>query len=336
VNVRNATAGKHLVVPMKDHEGRSILAVVVTFTFRLPEGGAPKLDEEAPAEPVGADEPWDPEVPTSSIRRPSDLFAYAPGTEVLLVGHAHAREKGATETDVRLRFGPIDKTLVVHGLRAWKLGTFGGLSPGPARPIVEPVPLRWELAFGGVDRSDPARQRAEPRNDLGRGVARDPRTLVGQPAVQIESADAPLGKGAMTPAGFGALHRHWVPRRDFAGTYDEAWEQTRMPLLPRDFDPRFHVSAPDDQWSPSPLRSDEPLEVDGATAEGVLRARLPRVAVGVSSRVSGAVTDHRCPLGRVLVDGDKRRVELTFRASVPIPDKLERLDDIRIVDKRVA
>lgn len=336
MNVRNATRGRHLAVPMKDVEGRAVLATVVTFTYRLPAHGAPVLEEDDPAEPAAADEPWGDDVATSSIRRPSDLCAFKPGTEVILVGHAHAARAGATETEVRLRFGPIEKAIVAHGLRAWKLGAFGGVAPGPAMPIREPIPLRWELAYGGADRSDPAKPLVEPRNDLGRGVARDARKLVGAPAAQLEDPSKPLGRGALVPACFGAIHRHWEPRRRYAGTYDEAWEQARMPLLPRDFDPRFHVAAPEDQWSEAPLRSDEPLELDGAAPEGPIRAQLPRLAIGFSSRVEGRVTEHRTHLDRVLVDADRRRVELTFRASVPLPDKLERLDDVRIVEKRLA
>ena len=336
MNIRNATAGRHFAVPTKDADGRSILAVVVTFTFRVPARGAPSIDDDDPAEPVTADEPWDADAPTSSIRRPSDLFHYKPGTEVLLVGHAQPQRSGVTEAEVRLRFGPIDKSLVAHGLRAWKLGAFGGLAPGPAMPIREPVPLRWELAFGGADRSDPGRAMIDPRNDLGRGIARDPRRLVGTPASQIEDPSKALGRGTLTPAGFGALHRHWEPRRLFAGTYDDAWEQTRMPLLPVDFDPRFHVASPTDQWSETPLRSDAPLEVDGATSDGPLRAALPRLSIGISSRIEGKVTDHRTHLDRVLIDADRRRVELTYRAGVLLPGKLERLDDVRIVDKRLT
>jgi hypothetical protein len=336
VNVRNATKGRHLAVPMKDLEGRSVLAVVVTYTFLVPARGAPRIDDEDPAEPAGADEPWDADAPTSSIRRPSDLFAFKPGTEVLLVGHAHPHDAGVSETEVRLRVGPLEKSLVAYGTRVWKLGAFGGVAPGPAMPIREPIALRWELAYGGADRTDPARVLVEPRNDLGRGVARDARKLVGVAAAQLEDPAKPLGRGTPVPAGFGAIHRHWEPRRRYAGTYDEAWELARMPLLPRDFDARFHVAAPEDQWSPTPLRSDEPIEVDGATADGPLRAQLPRLAIGCSSRVDGKVVEHRTHLDRVLVDADRRRVELTWRASVPLPDKLERLDDVRLVEKRIA
>ena len=108
----------------------------------------------------------------------------------------------------------------------------------------------------------------EPRNTVGRGVAREPRSLVGQPAAQIEELSRPIGASGNTPVGFGALHRHWQPRASFAGTYDQAWMDTKMPLLPDDFDPRFHVTAPPDQWSELPLRSDEVVEVKGATPEG--------------------------------------------------------------------
>ena len=32
---------------------------------------------------------------------------------------------------------------------------------------------------------------------------------------------------------------HWLPRRAWAGTYDDAWRISRAPYLPADFDARF-------------------------------------------------------------------------------------------------
>src|SRR5690606_23837603 len=116
---------------------------------------------------------------SSSIRRPSQLFDRKPGTDVVLLGHAHPRPgTNATHVDVSLRVGPIRKTVRAHGLRVWQWSTFGGLAPGPARPIREPIPLIYELAWGGQDLSDPMKPLGEPRNYAGRGVTRDPKSLV--------------------------------------------------------------------------------------------------------------------------------------------------------------
>jgi hypothetical protein len=311
---------------MKDAEGVASMVVLHKVAYRLGRRG-PELDEVTPCL---ADEHHGEDPATSSIRRPSDLAPYKPGTDVILVGHAHGQNPSATFVDVTLRVGNLQKIVRAHGLRALQLASFGGLSAGPARPLREPVPLRWELAYGGVDRSDPERPIAEPKNPLGRGFAKNGKALVGQPAPQLEDPARPFGGRDPVPASFGALHRHWQPRVSFAGTYDDAWMETRMPILPRDFDDRYHVTAPPDQWSLRPLFSDDPIELLGATEEGALRARLPRISPRFRALVDGATKELPTHLDTIFIDADARRVELTHRASVRLPPKWERLQSIEV------
>ena len=329
MNVTNRTPARHLALPMKDKDGRDRLVVIVKYTYRIDRRGAIERDEDGP-EPRPIDEPNGADPAASSIRRPSDLCDFKPGTDVVLIGHAHSAAPDAKYADVSLRVGPIAKTVRAHGLRAWQRGIFGGVKPGPARPIRDPIPLIYELAWGGLDTSVPDKPLGEPRNYVGRGVARDVGRLLGQPAAQLESIDRPLGERDNVPASFGAIHRHWQPRARYAGTCDEAWMQTRMPLLPHDFDPRFYVCTPADQWSPAPLAPDEPMEVHGATEEGVWRFRLPREAPAFASVADQVRRTHATHLDSILIDADARMVELVWRASIPVPEKLERLEEVRV------
>ncbi len=329
----DVTEGASIAVPVKDKAGRSLLAVILRYEFHVDDNGVVSLAED-PEPPLLVDECHGEDPSKSSIKRPSQLFEEKPGTDVILVGHAHAPlGKSPEHVDVRLSMGPIDKTVRAYGLRAWQRKLGGALRPGPARPIREPVPLRYELAWGGCDFTDPTELISEPRNLVGRGIARDPKTLVDEPAAQLEYPDHPLGRGENLPACFGALHRHWEPRCRFAGTYDQAWMDRKMPLLPDDFDPRFHVAVPDDQWCATPLRGDEPVEIRGATPEGVWRFRLPRVSPGFSSFVGSQRSEHRTHLDSVLIDADARTVELTWRVSIPLPRKYEMLDAVTIFEK---
>jgi hypothetical protein len=328
VNVVNRSPGKHLPVPMKDRDGRDRLVVIVKYTYRAGRGGLERDDDGAAPRPI--DEPNGDDPATSSIERPSDLCDFKPGTDVVLIGHAYPRTAGATHADVSLRVGSIAKTVRAHGLRAWQRGVFGGVKPGPARPIRAPVPLIYELAWGGLDTSLPDKPLGEPRNYVGRGVARDAARLVDQPAAQLESLERPLGERDNVPASFGAVHRHWQPRVRYVGTYDDAWKQTRMPLLPRDFDPRFYVCTPADQWSPAPLAGNESVEVIGATEDASWRFRLPGEAPTFTSVADQARHAHPTHLDTILIDADDRTVELVWRASIPIPKKLEQLDEVRV------
>lgn len=329
IAVESNLPGAHLAVPMKDLDGAPLLVILYKHAFRVSRGGVPSFDEETPPEPCLADECWEDDPATSSIKRPSDLAPFKPGTDVLLVGHAHPGRDPFV--DVSLRMGPIQKAVRAHGLRVLQAGSFGGLSAGPARPLREPLPLRWELAQGGIDRADPDRPAQDPKNPLGRGFTKTPKSLVGQPAPQLEDPAHPFGSHHAEPANFGAIHRHWQPRVGFAGTYDQEWMDTRMPLLPLDFDDRYHVTVRPDQWSPRPLLGDEPIEVLNATADGRWNATLPRVTPRFRACTDGVWQDLPTHLDTILLEPDRRRVELTFRASLVLPPKWERVQAAEIM-----
>lgn len=331
----NNGKGKVFWAPVKDTDGRLLAAVVTKYTFRVDPFGRVQAMGEDGAEVDVADTYFVEDAEASSILRPSQLFHEKPGTDVILLGKAYPK-KDATSVDVTLRVGSIHKTVRAHGLRVWHSSAFGGLAPGPARPIREPIPLVYELAWGGQDLGDPAKPLGEPRNLVGRGVVRDPKSLIDKPAAQLEYPDRPVGGRNNVPAAFNPIHRHWQPRAAHAGTYDERWMETRMPLLPSDFDSRFNICVPLDQWTELPLRSDEPIEIVGATPEGLWRIQLPRLAPGFSSIIQGKRQEHRTHLDTILIDAETRRVELTWRAAIPLPRKLEMVDSLLAFEKSVV
>lgn len=336
MQVSNTTTGKVASAPIKRKDGGDSLVVILRYSFVADPHRGVEIDYEA-EEPSFIDTYHGEDGGTSSIRCPSELFEHKPGTDVLLLGHAvPPGGKPASVVDVTLRMGPIDKTVRAYGTRAFVRGWSGGVTAGPAEPLRAPVPLKWELAYGGMDLSDPRHPVGEPRNYLGRGVARDPSKLVDSPAAQLEDPKHPLSSAHPAPAGFGAIHRHWDPRIRFAGTYDRDWQEQRCPLPPDDFDDRFNIATAHDQWSASPLRGDEPVEVLGATEDGAWRFQLPRRTPGFSSVVRGARTEHRTHLDGVTIDADRRRVDLTFRAAIPLPLKYEMLESVLVFEKRVV
>jgi hypothetical protein len=321
VNVQNRTDGKHLALPMKDREGRAVLAVIVKYTYKVAPNGRVERDDDGP-EPRAIDAANGEDPAKSSIKYPSELYEWKPGTDVVLVADAYGRA-GANYADVSLKMGPVQKSIRAHGFRVWQRGMLGGLVPGPAMPLRAPIPIQYELAWGGEE---------DMRNTVGTGATKTPAQLVNQPAAQLELAGKPLGERAGTnlPASFGPIHRHWQPRVTYAGTYDKAWEETRMPLLPADFDPRFHVCVPPDQWSPQPLWPNEPIEVLGGTEDGAFRVALPSDAPKFSSLFEGKRREHPTHLDLVVIDARERRVELTWRVAIPLPLKLEMLAEVRI------
>lgn len=128
--------------------------------------------------------------PSSSLRYPSDSVPEKPGTDVLLLGTAQppaGAEVSARDVTLRLerRPQPLEKTVTVYGPRIY-YRALTGVVPGPPAAL-GPTPLVYELAYGGCDGPF-----SEPRNPAGMGFARDPSSLVGQRAPQLEDPRAPL------------------------------------------------------------------------------------------------------------------------------------------------
>lgn len=328
--VGNKSDAVTLAIPLKTIEGQDVAVVVAKYRYLFSVKDTKfDIDKDVKSNVVDLVDTFNGDDPArASIRRPSLLYDSKPGTDVVVLGHAYARRAGATVTDVRIDVGPISKSLKVYGLRVYRRA-LTGVAPGPARPIVEPVPVIYELAYGGQDDTNPMRPIGEPRNYVGRGVAADVSRLVDMPAHQIESV---RDDG---PACLGAIHRHWIPRRGFAGTFGEAWQAHRMPLLPTDFDPRFHVCVPPDQWSPTPLRSDCGISIVGMTEEGTWTPQLPRLAVGFGGTIDGVWRERPGHLETILIDCDAMSVELTYRSSFPLPAKWERLGKMTVIQKDV-
>jgi len=313
---------------MDDREGREVIVVIAKMTWAVSPLGAASIAR--PISPVRLADERVSDATHASLRLPSDAIEEKPGTDVLLVGTAYPMQAGATEQLVSLRVETgqtsLSKVLKVYGPRVWQPSMFG-LAPGPAAKMA-PTPLVYELAYGGIDTTDPTRLALEPRNLAGTGFFERRARLAGHAAPSIEDPRTPLSSRAPAPAGFGPIPAHWSPRADRAGTRDEAWRRERAPLRPLDFDPLHNSCAPADQWLSTPLVGDEPVEILGATPEGAWRFRLPRYAPVFQATVRGQTFGVETHLDTFLIDADSRRVELTWRARIALPRKTEHLERV--------
>lgn len=251
----------------RDRDGIHWWVVAVRATFDVGAGGRLGLAERQPPPtlaPVYFGEPG-----ASSLRYDSDLLAVKPGTDVVVHAQAHAPGGHAAPTvPVAVRVGALEKRLIVHGDRVYYRGTAGLTTTAP-RPFTM-RPIRYEQAYGGRDFSDPdSRQhRIDERNPVGRGFAVRVATLINQPAHVIEYPDGdPAQRG---PAGFGPIDASWMPRRTLAGTYDQRWSDSKKPLLPDDYDPRYALCAPSDQQTAQPLVGGARVVLTNLTPEGSL------------------------------------------------------------------
>lgn len=331
--LENASLAHAECFALEEPSGRAVALVVARLTWLVGADGSARVALEP--RPIRVPTSWQTE-PGRAVLFPSDQVTAKLGTDLMMLGSAHPPPRGSgvaapTFVDVRVRLeargGTLTKALRVHGKRVFTKKLLG-LSLGPAEPVVEPVPISYDLAEGGRNPNAEGAKREHPHNPAGVGFG-DSSDLVGTAAYQIESLD-----GA-APAGFGPTAPQWPRRRALYGTTDDRYYRHRYPVPPADYDPRFTSDAHPDLWSEEPLLGDEPVEILGAVPEGSFRYRLPIYAPRFDVDIDGEVRPFPTHLDTYLLDlrdPDERVVELTWRVSVPLPRKTERLRSIRVTN----
>jgi hypothetical protein len=315
----------------RDKHGAHLWIVAVKATFSLRETGALALaDEQKP--PLLAPE-YHGEPGKSSLRLDSDLLSAKPCTDVIADAHAHApRGRPAERVQVSMRVGEMHKTLLVHGNRVYyKGGLSGGLTTTQAQPF-ETRPIRYEWAYGGMDTidPDPRRHRIDARNPIGVGFAVDPAHLQHKPAPAIEYPSGDVAQ--VGPAGFGPIDAAWSPRRELAGTYDEAWEKNRKPLLAEDYQELYGSCAPADQRTP--LRGGERVELVNMTPAGLLRFELPKIHLTFTTLFGRRKQEHRGSMTAVILAPHAMAVSIVWQSVLAVPAKqAEYLDQTVIGEK---
>jgi hypothetical protein len=320
---------------VRDQNGAEIWLVVVRCCFVIQTDGQQVLATEQTE--VSRIPKFGREPGLSSLIDECDLVHTKNKTDVLVYGHAYAQAARTTTCqDIRLKVANIDKTLRVQGDRRWQQGIFGlGLSP--PEPFTK-MPIVYERAFGGTDEKspDPKDHRWESKNPVGTGFAIKKEHLIDQLAPNIEYPETPYKdwrKGHA--AGFGPIARHWSPRVELAGTFDEDWENTRKPLLPTDFNELFYQCAPEDQQVDGFLKGGELVELYNMTPEGYLSFRLPKLILALTtSFYDGTSAQHRAVFHTLNLYPDQRSFQIVWHSQLPCHHKVNKLKETRITLKK--
>jgi uncharacterized protein YjbI with pentapeptide repeats len=141
-----------------------------------------------------------------------------------------------TAASVRVKVGPIDKTLYVIGNRTWRRdGT-----PGEPEPFTE-MPIHYSRAFGGE---------GHPLNPIGIGLAKikeNGQEIHRMPNIEWPGRLIQSKSDRPAPAGFGPFDITWAQRWPKIGTYDMKWVREQLPGLAKDMDLSMWNAAPEDQ-----------------------------------------------------------------------------------------
>lgn len=304
-----------------DRMGNETLLVILKGTFDFEPGQSRFADEQLP--PVHADE-YHGDPVTTSIRVATDMLPLRPQTGVTLSGHAVCPGGKVGKMNVGLKLGDLQQVAVVYGNRT-------GFNNADRPEPFERMPLTWENAFGGFDDShDNAKHHdALQENPVGKGflASKTKRSANKVPLPNIEHPAHPCRSphDHVPAVGFGPIPPAWLHRRQYAGTYDEAWQRERCPLLPDDFDDRFLQAAPPELTARGYLSGDETCVLLGMTEEGRIEFPLAAPAPVAGVRMHGAGVRANPKLESIHIDADARQYHVTWKASVNIQGKVEGL-----------
>jgi hypothetical protein len=327
----NTTPFQATLMLLPDKDGVESLFALVKATFDL----GPPLVPAGEQVPIAMMDEYSGEPGQSSIQVPTDVALTKPGTDVLLQGSAHSPgARPVTAMEVRLAAGSVMKRVAVFGDRVWRSGLVME-KPTDPEPFTS-MPLVWEKAFGGTDLTsgeEPA-VLAENRNPIGLGF----RGKNGQKkldGLQLPNLEDPAhilssSRDAPPPAGFGPVCPHWEPRRTYAGTYDEAWQKTRAPYPPRDFDPRFFLLAPPDQVVTEHLKGGERVVIEGVDPDGPIQFELPRMNVEAAYDMDDGREIRTAPLDTVMILSEKKQVILMWKAVMATDKKSLRVREVEV------
>ncbi len=277
----NRTPLSAALVTLADPDGVDALHVVVQATFAL-RPDAPLVREQRVValadERVG-------DGPGARLRRPSVVHPAKPRCELLIEGEVVAPgQTPAQVVDAAVVVGQFQRNARAFGDRQYT-GDPRAMWSDPAAFIR--MPITPDRAYGGTY---PVTGEIDPRNPAGRGfVPRDHRDVRGISLPNLEDPSGLIGHPGdhVSPVLFGPVEATWSPRRERAGTYDAAWDRTRAPFLPRDFDPLFVMSADASMWLPERLRGGERIAMWNLADDPVIEGSVAYFGVTVRVRFRG-------------------------------------------------
>ena len=325
LQLKNATPFAAAFSLFRNEQGIDTLYTMVKSTFNI----GPQWTLHNQQQPLQETDVFWGDPQSSSLRHASDYHLGKSATDIIMLGSACAPDQRAVQQmDVSLRVGTVGKTIRVFGDRYWRQGQISYPEPFTHMPLV------YERAFGGVDERSGQVRGAESRNPVGRGyVGRKSRSEVEGMALPNLECPSQLIRDLddmPAPACFAPVAGHWQPRSSMAGTYDDAWQQTRAPYLPEDYQQRFMNVAHPDLIYPGFLKGGEEVNIQGMHPSGNLNFLLPQIKLTNRITLDDQSHSSQFALETLLLEPNQLSLSMVWRAAMPCDKKMLKIKQIFI------
>lgn len=329
------------MIPGFGPERKPILSVLAKRTYEIAPGRTVLADDQLPLNP--AEIQSDPANPFySETIAESDLIAYKPFTDVVILGKAYAPHgKKAYHLECEARIGSMVKRLVVYGERKIESKLMRG--PCFTDPVAfESKDIGYRSSFGGRAKSKDGTLYPFPPNPLGigfylKGGFEDYSEII---VPDVEDPDSPIEpahlildkfddwKTAPKPASFGWTKQNFFPRFTYAGIIPElpgafAAGYEINPTLPK-MDMRFFQGASEGLCN-QVLMGNEHVKLTYLDPQNpVFEFDLPGERPYIQLKSNGDKFNLDASLQTVLIDKNDGLLSLVWRGS----KVYENMDDL--------
>ncbi|MEO1197935.1 MAG: DUF2169 domain-containing protein [Pseudomonadota bacterium] len=295
-----------IMMRVERHRGRYVMMITTMGLADLSDGSDFLVDQGI--WPMAVDQ-----MPPTGV---VDLGMPKPQGEFLIAGHAMqpgARPTGSATVSVQI--GNKVKDLQVFGDRYWVNSRHGPVMTDP-EPF-ETFKIDPACAFGGPDF-------ALNTSGKGHGAEAALKVVPKVPLPNIEDPRRLIRSVSDTPAPVfaGSVDLMHPSRTQYRGTYSMEWAKKHHPELPDDFDPRYFLAAPHDQWWDGYFRGDEPIRIRGMSADHPdFTGKLP----GLKGRTfikpkQGRLVEVPTVLDTVWIFGTVQKAVVFFRSKYDVAD----------------
>uniref|UniRef100_UPI000CAFE61D DUF2169 domain-containing protein n=1 Tax=Psychromonas sp. Urea-02u-13 TaxID=2058326 RepID=UPI000CAFE61D len=132
------------------------------------------------------------------------------------------------------------------------------------------------------------------------------------------------------PAGFAPCSGNWLPRRQWAGTYDEVWQTTRAPYLPDDFDKRFLNAAHSDLVYPGYLQGGEPILIKNMHPAGDIQLTVPQVKMLCQANMGSKQIPLKLNIETLTLEPNKQLLSMVWLAHFECDKTLLKIKEIEV------
>ena len=237
-----------------DKNGDLHLLAVVKATYDFPENNDQRLVLSEVQNDILTTDIDDGEEDISIPRIESNMSGIKPKCDVVLKATGYPPvDHDDDKFEVAFKVANCEKKLWIQGEQTWYKNALGQMVLSAKQPLA-PTPISYARSYGGSwvanEEQDESFNDFFMQNPIGIGYAKPEHKpyLDGKLAPNIfPENDKMNASKAFNPASFSSIGRHWYPRTEYAGTYDQDWKDNVFPRLPADFDERFFQSVPEDQ-----------------------------------------------------------------------------------------